>query len=174
MPYNTSRACIIRMQRYLDDMLRAKRTVSWPTRETKRLSYKIREALKAVERYPEYERYHKLKAWFRIKPMKGWVEAEFLGVEGADEETVHAPERLTFEEVLNVEGAAGVCIKFAAKSDELHFPQAILSNDERLTIYKWGLEQTPKWKLISHEDAGITMTRKRGVDSEFLWKPEGE
>ena len=174
MVYNTSRAVVIRMQRYLDDMLVAKRTLSWPVKDPKPFSYKVREALKAVERYAEYERYHGLKAWFRIKPMNGWVEAEFLGIEGAEVETIHAPERLTFEEVLNVDGAAGVCIKFEAKSDELHFPNAVLGDDERLQIYKWGLGQHPKWRLVSHEDAGITMTRKRGVDLAFLWKPEEE
>lgn len=172
MPYNTSRAVVIRMQRYLDDMLNAGRTISWPSKEPKVLSRKIREGFAAAGRYDEYERYHGLKAWFRIKPMKGWVEAEYLGTEG--ESVVNTPEKLVVEEVLDVQGAAGACIKFEAKSDELHFPNAVLSNRGRLTIYKWGLGQVPKWHLISHEDAGITMTRKRGVDQAFLWSPEEE
>ena len=169
MPYNTSKACVKRQQTYLDDMLNAKKTISWPARDAHTFARKIREAMFAAKCHDEYERYHDLKAFYRIRPRKGWVEAEYLG--HTEESRAQVPERMVVEEVIDVHGAVGACIKLAPKSDELNFPNAILGKKERLAIYEWGIKQEPKWKLISHENAGITMTRKRGVDPVFLWSP---
>lgn len=171
MAYNTSRACVGRMSRYLEDMLHAQETITWPIAEPDKHARKIREAMSAARGYPEFERYHKLKQIYRLHPRSGWVEAEYIGVPKGIQ--VHVPTSITLNDVLDVQGVVGAAIKFAVKSNELHFPKAVLSDDQKLALYTWAQSEGPPWKLISHEEVGVTLTRRQ-VEDIFVWVPEEE
>ena len=49
MPYNISKGVVHRNKRYLDDMLEARKTLTWHTHDAQALSKKIREALFAAQ-----------------------------------------------------------------------------------------------------------------------------
>ncbi len=167
MPYNISKGVVHRGKRYLDDMLEARKTLTWPTHDAKILSYKIREALFAAQKHPEFEPYHCLKSWFRIRDKKGWVEAEYIGPMGPNSGT--HPEGYTQPDVTEVHAVVGACIKFGGLADEILFPNAVLTDDDKKMIFVWGQEMG--WKLIDHGEAGVTMTTK-DVDPLYLWKPK--
>jgi hypothetical protein len=169
MVYNISKGVVHRSQRYLDDMLNAGKTLTWPTRKPSVLAYKIREALFAAQKHPEFTPYHKLKSWYRIHTRSGWVEAEYVGpISGSND--VHAPEGMTLSAYRTVEELVGACIKFERKADEIYFPNANLGEEQKELLYKWG--GGAGWKLIDHGETGVTMTRKDDVEELFLWKPE--
>ncbi|KKL91267.1 hypothetical protein LCGC14_1896350 [marine sediment metagenome] len=174
MVYNISKAVVHRNQRYLDDMLESKSTLTWPTHDAKTLTYKIREALYAAQKHPEFRQYHPLKNWFRIRSRGGggWVEAEYIGPIQNSLGDVHTPEGYVEPDVVDVESIVGSCIKLSHFANEIFFPKANLSNEGRLALYRWGKKED--WKLIDHGPEGVTMTRKRGVDELFLWSPEGD
>ncbi len=172
MVYNISKGVVHRNQRFLDDMLHGKRTLTWPARHPSVLAYKIREALNAVQKYPEFTPYHPLKDWYRLHLRTGWVEAEYIGPLFNQE--VHAPEGLTLEGARTVEEVVGACIKFSVSADELHFPKAVLSIKDKTALFRWGKQGEPPWMLINHDEVGLTMTRKRGVEEAFFWEPEDE
>ena len=171
MPYNKSKHVVVRMQRYLDDMSLNRKNLSWPADNPEKLAGRIREAFHAVKFHPEYKQYHNLKPFFRIRAGTGYVEAEYVGPLGSAQET-YTPEAMTIPEVEDVNGVVGACIKFGVKADELRFPHARLTEGECQAVYTWGRGEHPRWSLINHEEAGITMTRRRGVDEVFLWRPK--
>ncbi len=175
MPYNISKGVVHRNQRFLDDMLHGKKTLTWPAHDSGILAYKIREALFAAQRHPEFMPYHVLKNWYRIHARLGWVEAEYIGPI-ISEQDVQAPTNLTLGRYTSVEEIVGACIKFVRTADELHFPDAQLSVEDRTMLYRWGKTNIekgqPDWNLIDHGEGGVTMTRKKGVEEMFLWKPE--
>jgi len=174
MPYNVSKACVRRMSSFLDQMNTAKSTLTWPAKDPRVFAYKIREAMWAATKHPEFSHLHHLKDNYRIRPYSGWVEAEWIGT-SIPESRAQSPKAMEVQEAINAAGVVGACIKFREKADELHFPKAVLSERDLLAIYKWGLSEDPPWKLIFHDGAGVTMTRKRGVHKIFLWSPpEGE
>lgn len=175
MAYNTSKHCVVRMKRYLNDMAEAKKTITWPASDPRKMAYHIREAMYASQRYPEFKAFHGLRDWYRISPRQGWVEAEYLGLDEGDRPAkVNIPERLTVGEVEDVHGVVGACIKFAEKADEIYFPNVKkLKEEEKLAVHQWGKGSSPPWQLIDHEEAGVTMTRKQGVNEMFIWRPEG-
>ena len=121
------------MSRYLEDMLTAKRTISWPVSDPELVARRIREALYASRCHEDFRNYHKLKEWFRLRSRPGWVEAEYIGpLVGAT--PVYSPGSMTIGEADDVNGVVGACIKLAAKAEELHFPNARLSDEEQLQV----------------------------------------
>lgn len=172
MSYNTSKGVIKRSQAYLDAMLEARRTHSWPADHPFQLAYKIREAMYAVQKYSEYARYHDLREFFRIRPGTGWVEAQYIGppIGGI---TTYTPQSMQVSEATDIRHVVGACIKFGVKADELVFPNAQLNVEDLKMLYKWSHkeEHGPIWHIIFH-DPGVTMTRRHGVDKLFIWTPE--
>lgn len=169
MPYNTSRAVVTRNKRFLDDMLEGKRTLTWPAENPEQMARKIREALAAVMKYPDLQRYHDLKAFYRLRPGLAWVEAEYIGPPAGSD--TYTPRSMQIPEATTYQHVVGACIKFGAKADELVFPNVHASDKELLALYEWGRsEEHVEWKLIFH-DPGVTMTRRRQVDKLFLWRP---
>ena len=168
MVYNTSQACVRRHERYLQDMLQAEATLTWPASDAEVFARKLREAMFAAQKHPEYTHFHRLRDLYRIRPMNGWVEAQWLGPPAAVKAS--KPTLMRIEEAINAQGVVGACIKFAPKGNEINFPNAVLTEDEKLAVYAWGMGEVPQWQLISHDNEGVTMTRKP-VDQVFLWKP---
>lgn len=172
MPYNLSRAAVRRHMRYLQDMKEASTTLTWPAENPAQFARKLREAMAAAQKYSEFSEFHKLKDFYRISPRTGWVEAVWLGPQAGQVAT--KPSRLTINEATDAYGIVGACLKFAAKANELYFPNALLKEGEKLKVYEWGRSENPRWKLIDHSDGGATMSRKHGIDPFYLWKPEEE
>ena len=170
MPYNKSKACVRRYLRYMQDMNEQKTTLTWPAEDAVRFARRLREAMWAACHHPEFSYLHDLRDLYRIRPRAGWVEAEFIGPPARA--VPRAPERLEGPEAINAPAVVGACIKFADRANEIHCPNAILTEGELLTVYEWGRGEVPEWRLISHSEAGVTMTRKRGIDKTFLWKPK--
>lgn len=177
MPYNTSTRTIVRMRRYLDDML-ALRTMRWPTNEPEVLARRIREALAAAEVHEKvYPQFKELKAWFRLRVKKKprpYVEAEYIGPSDEDEATLPAitgvePTRAEFPDTVTLVEAVSIAIEKFVEHNELHFPNLNLNPNDKLTLYNW-TKQELKWKYLDHEGAGITLTQKP-VQEIFLWRP---
>ena len=169
MPYNISKGAVHRSLRYLDDMKENRKTLTWPTHDAKVLSYKIREALYACMKHPEFQAYHHLKAAYRIRNRGGWVEAEYVGM---PESTtgVQAPEGYNQPDITDVQSVVGACINLERLADEILFPNAVMDEGDKFALFTWGGGQG--WKLIDHGEAGVTMTKK-DVEDIFLWKPDG-
>lgn len=170
MPFNISKAVVHRSRRYLDDMLQAKRTLTFPAHDGAKLAYQIREARYAALRHPEFAQYHPLKEWYRIRDKGTYVEAEYIGPIAPTEHQSFTQTQQTITEVNTLEQVVGACIKFSAESDEIIFPNVVLNEAELGVLYEWS--KTAGWKIIWQEDAGVTMT-KRKVDDIFIWRPQG-
>jgi hypothetical protein len=171
MPYNISKAVVNRSRRYLDEMLNNPRTITWPAVSPRKLAYKVREALFAAKRHKDFAIYHLLHDNFRIREYPGYVEAEYIGppVNALGTTIV---EGVTVEEATDIRGVVGAVIKYGVTVDEIRFPNVRATDEELAIVYKWGMNEKPIWRLISHEDNGITMTRRQGLDEIFFWKPE--
>ena len=171
MPYNTSKAVVHRSRRYLDEMLRAGKSITFPTSDPKRLAYRLREAIYTTTRYKDFTIYHPLHENFRIRPKSGWVEAEYIGPP-TDVSLDAEAAVFTVAEVTSLNEVVGAVIKFGSRIEEIHFPNARLSLADLRVIWEWGHKDG--WNLIWHDDLGITITRRQGVSEEFFWSPPEE
>ena len=168
MAYNTSKASVRRIKRHIDDMIVAARTITWPAKEPRKFAYHIREAIFAARHHPEYEKYAALRVDYKIYSHRGYVEARYQGTPIDEVVTVTAPERMTITEITDAPGIVGAAIKFEPRTDEIYFPNAVLNDDEKLSVWRWG--RMEGWALIDQEDEGVTLTR-REVEKIFLWQP---
>lgn len=174
MGYNTSKRVVLRMQSYLERLFTARRTITWPTKDAEALARKIREALTAVQHHPQYEKYIPVKSWYTIHARSGYVEAEWLHeIEGvtpqeSGNEAIGVEEGLMFEDIIDLQDIVGAAIIHAMDAAELEFPNARLSDEDRLTLYRW--TETVEWRYIDRDDAGIVLTKK-SVDPILIWKP---
>lgn len=75
---------------------------------------------------------------------------------------------MTLKDVNTLAGVVGAAIKFREEAEEVRFPHALLSLEEKKKLWQWG--QTSNWRFIDHEEEGITLTR-RPIDEELLWSP---
>lgn len=177
MTYNTSRACVLRMKGYLETMFAGRRSLTWPSREPEKLARRIREAMKAVQHHPEFKHYIPLKTWYTLHARSGFVEARFLGQEEGVEpgvealSTVKALEDLTLPDLTDLQSIVGAAIMYVEKTEELVFPDALLSYNDKLTLFKWTKQGEGGWKFIDRDDAGVVLTRK-SVNPILLWRPE--
>lgn len=169
MPYNTSIHVCRRQKRYLDDMLNARRTITWPAHEPQKMARRIREALHAVQYHDEFSAYADLKSFYRIRARKGFVEAQWLGEDPDAPTAPSTPGLMEINEVSNIMGAIGAAIKFGHQADEIYFPNVQPSEEEKVTLWKWA--GTSGWKMIDQLDKGITLT-KQPVDPFLIWEPE--
>lgn len=168
MPYNKSRGSVNRHLRYLEDMAMARRTLTWPAENPEATARKLREAMAAAETFPDFNRFHKLRSFYKIRVQTGFVEAHYIGPVRPEDYKVFTPERRVVPEVEDVHGVVGACIQLKAQADELNFPRAVLSEEDLHALWAWAHGE--KWKLINHDGAGVTLTR-RAVDDIYVWKP---
>jgi hypothetical protein len=85
------------------------------------------------------------------------------------------PKKLTIDmEITTPHAVIGAAIKYQDLHQEIHFPYARLTHSQLATVSTWTLstggEDTIPWRLIEHEGAGITLTR-RDIPEEIVWKP---
>jgi hypothetical protein len=79
MPYNRSKATVVRMQSYLRDMAEAQTDLFFPSAHPPRLAYRIREALNATRFHPEFHHLSYLKDFYELSPVEGGVRVRYLG-----------------------------------------------------------------------------------------------
>jgi hypothetical protein len=172
--YNISKRAVQRMSAYLEAMYAGQRTMTWPSKEPEKLARRIREAMTAVQHHPQYERYIPLKILYVLHARSGFVEAEWVGTEEGVAQGVAAiptiVQPLTLPDIYDLEGIVGAAIAYAAETDELTFPEAIISEEDKNTLYLWTIADG-LWKFIDQDDAGITLTRKE-VEAFLLWEPD--
>lgn len=184
MGFNKSEKAILRVKRYLDDMLSGQHTVSWPSSAPRKLQRMIYDGMHAVEGKKEYNLYWNLRLWYRIRVKDGYVEAEWRGVgiipslpgiaDDIPRTTIVPVETREFKDIGTAEGIVGVVISYNHQCNEMYFPDAIeLSDHELNTIYIWLSKEHPEWKLINQVDHGVTVT-KRDVNPIYYWHPPEE
>lgn len=177
MGYNKSYGPIRRMQKYLDALLSSRRTMDFAAQEPAKLAYRLREAIAASEEWDRYEKYTVLKDWYRFECEEGHVRARYqLRVEpiemkskASETREVSTMPEVTVTEATTVTAVVGAGLKFNSH-DEIRFPNAVLTPEEKLTLWKWC--QTSGWEIIDHEEAGLTLTRK-DVSEAILFRPGG-
>lgn len=185
MAYNKSKNAVVRMRRYLDDMV-AMRTITWVSPNPEVLARRIREALAASELYRDtWPQYIGLKPQFQIRAKQGYVEAKFLmeglipvGLpEGGQANVIggiaSVPVPRVIDTMMDLAGIVGTAIELAQKTNELTFPKVSLSYADKLKLYRWTKEDKTGWKFIDQLEEGITLTR-RPVGSIYLWEPDEE
>lgn len=167
MGYNLSRGPLVRMERYLQDMAEAKKTIVWVTANPSSLAYRIREALAGAKHHDEFAHYDKLRHIFKIREGERQVKAVYVGAEYSHPVL---PEKLTVDlPITSSMGVVGAAIKLGAQTEEIHFTNANLSDTERKTLYNW--TQSNDWTYIEHYDNTLTLTKEK-VDEDLIWRPE--
>jgi len=119
-----------------------------------------------------------------IEPAKGWrkrklkptkdelkpVDPEELEEEAiAGAEIREVLETATIPNVPTLSGIIEAVKKYEPKSPEIFFPDAKLDNDQMRRLHTWATQK--KFKMIDHEERGITLTKKF-IEKGMEWKPE--
>lgn len=175
MGYNTSIGPPRRMEEYLNRLLENRETVDFAADDPPSLAYKLREAIHASGYHDRYEHFEKLGELYEFKALDGRVRARYIGpedpdiVEGVEETPPSQP--MTIQEAQDLTSVVGAAMEVADKTDEIRFPNAILGETMKERLYGWATENG--WKIIDHEEAGITLT-KRDVADSIVWRPEDE
>ncbi len=166
MGYNLSKGPLVRMERYLQDMSQSRSSLRWITVRPQSLAYKIREAMHGAKHHKEYEHYDKLRHIFKIRESPKCVEAIYIGTEYIEPT---APTKLEVDmEITLAIGIVGSVIKLGAQTNEIHFTDANLTEEESESLYKW--TSVNGWTYINHYDGTVTVTQKV-VDPDIIWSP---
>ena len=179
MGYNISRHAVERNRPQLDDLLALRKTFEIPTASPQRLASKLWEAIRSArelsERYPQYAKYAEISVLYRLRQTKTgvlceWV-ADLLKDSGEDTKSpTLVPTRMEFPEAASVMDVIATVTKFS-DMQEIRFPNAVLQQRDRKKLYNWTKKEGVTWRYISHDDAGLTLTKKE-VPEELLWNPE--
>jgi hypothetical protein len=193
--YATSRRTVIRMLGHLK-VLEKRATIQFAAENPSRLAYAIREALFAAQFYPDFIRFKELRKKYRFEVREGCViaryeemdksvdEFEFAVVDAkvigetaasrADDLGALAQEALstaTLPGVSTLDAVIGGTIKYSPQCEEVYFPDAILTENEKERLFRWAVGEG--WKIIDNEEDGITLTQK-GVPEAIVWKPSDQ
>ena len=182
MGYSISRRSIVRVKPYLDKMVESKETVVFPG-DSKRLAYLLNQGIRsAVELgLEEFKEYAELETLYRFKLREGELIAEFrqlgfsqeerneFAILSAREEIAKAANKHVVETALNLIDVMATMISLS-EADEIRFPSAILSNDDKIRLYGWTREmENVGWAMIDQGDRGIILT-KLDVPTEVLYR----
>ena len=163
MGYNPSIRSVVKVENYLEEMLRSESDLEWtPPKDVTpfELSFRIREGIRAALGYPQYHKYAGLLSKWMIRQRPRSVKAELklskweatkleMGVINLDGPT----------DAVEVIGAA---IKH--KGQKMFFPNAAPS----ISLYNWC--EKNGYNIIYSEDAGLTLTKESVGD--LRWSPE--
>jgi hypothetical protein len=177
MGYTISRASVIRNKEQLEQLLKMKQTlvfknISNPTR----LAHKLREAIAASGEFDEFKHLAELKTMYRFRTGSNTVIAQYevtsvepepVNKDNIQEPKPIVPEKKTIPEPLGELDVVATALKFS-KEIEIHFPNAILSEEGKTKIWRW--TQTVDWNYIDHDGAGLTLTKK-DIPEEVKWQP---
>lgn len=181
MGYNISRHSVMRQLPQLQALLHAEESLRFPTANPRRLAFKLREALKAAEAFPEFAEFAPLVTRFRFREETGAVLAEYLGVidpEAVEESDIPMfrnevrPQKKTLPGAVFLMDILALVIKFTHE-EELYFPDARLPEEDKARLDDWLNEQSEAWNFIDHSyggGQGLTLTKKE-VPEEIIWRP---
>lgn len=184
MGYTISRASVTRNKEQLEQLLKMKTTLVFrDVANPQKLAYKLREAIAAAAHYDEFKHLAWLSTMytFRTGVREVIAQYEILDIDptipmperpGAEVEmpskSIPIPEKKTIPDAQGIMEVVGYVLKFP-REQEIHFPNAVLMDEDRLKLHKWTQEQD--WKYIDHDEGGLTLT-KRDIPKEVLWQPE--
>jgi hypothetical protein len=164
--YARSKKAILKVESVLKDLLEATDDIAFVSTEPQRLAYCIHEALRSAAVYPEYTNYAELRNKFVIRVKSNKVLAEIRNRQPVALKIMKEQlSKMTLDEVTDVLGIVGAAVKH--KATELHFPLAILSQDDLRTLYNWTV--TSGYHIIHHDNAGLTLTKVH--PGELAWIP---
>lgn len=193
MGYNTTIGPPRRMEAYLKKLLNRKETIRFATDDPHSLAYRLREAIYASQFHEKYEEYYKLRDMYTFRDKGDHVLADYQrvfpveAIEGEDEapelediEPEDAPEyrpddegptKMEVPEAESVMEVVNVAINRGEEYRELVFPNATLMAQHLERLH--GFTESNDWKIISHGEDGVTLTREQ-VPDEITWTPDEE
>lgn len=163
MGYSNNSAVIARVRPLLDQMVKATSDLVWPSKDPHMLGYHIREAM-TYAKAREIDPYKGLKSQWIIRNRGDRVVAERRDVI-AFEALQSAMQKMEIENLHSVVEIVGAAI--AHKAHHIYFPDAILTPDERLMLWKWA--RSNEYYIVVAE-VGVTLTKEN--PGEAAWTPE--
>ena len=182
MGYNLSRHVIRRNRPQLDQLVKHQSSMRFATDNPIRLANKLREARAACAEYEDTVEMAEVLSHYTFSVERDQVLATYDKVsdgvlvgavvgELVDEKTLFQTERDAPQAVSLLEVLAEVI--GSEKEEEVYFPEAALSLEEKIRLNEWIAQSEVQWYFIDHEDKGITLTRFE-VDEELRWMPRDE
>lgn len=96
------------------------------------------------------------------------IDLDLGGLLPADE-----PQKIQLTEVDSLHGIVGAVLKYGSSHEEIYFPEAQLTTEEKEKLLAWCQSQDEDWGFIDHEEAGLTLTRAV-VMEDLLWNGDSE
>jgi hypothetical protein len=180
MAYSRAKTAVQRAQKQLEQLYKSRKTIDWATPNPSRLSYQLREAIHAAQYHEEFRHLADLRYVYEFRQLNGSVRAHYIGldlpeslttpVEGDAGTDVGASEMPTtrLDGPSTLTEVIGAMISLGDTVAEVFLPDAALSEDDLRRLYVFAHDA--EWSLISHEGAGVTLTR-RTVAKELLYEP---
>ncbi len=143
MSYSRNKNALKRVQKILDDMLKAPEgeDISFMSTNPVKLAYQLHEALDVADTYMEFVKYRPLRKLFKF--------------------------RTRFDRVIAECKAKPVDAK--DKANELYFPKAILTDDDLNKLHKW--TSMSGLFIINNYEVGITIVKNN--PGELAYEPAG-
>jgi len=180
MGYNISRFSVNRNLPQLDLLLKAQTDIRFETAHPRKLSYKLREALHASREFDDLKHYYEtITPNFTFKEEPNAVVATYnpvpvgipVGpVDVQSNSKVDGPSKGSLDGARTLIDVIGGGVEGDERGyEELHFPNAILSQDDIKKLWDW--TETTSWGLIDHQEKGLTLTKSEKYN-DFFWSPE--
>lgn len=180
MSYSRTPRKLNRMRPYLNELRAADAAatdVSWPSHDPQKLAYDLRDCLASTRLFPEFVTFSPLAERYEIRVKPGRVQAHRLVPDSKAPREEEAVKPLTptalleLKDINDLPSLIGAAIHFREQADELTFPLAVLDTHDKNTLWAWCRASEVGWKMIDHDEAGITLTR-REVPDDVLFTPE--
>lgn len=170
MSYSRNKNALKRVQKILDDMLKAPEgeDIAFISTNPLKLSYQLHEAFDVADTYPEFANYRPLKKLFKVRVRFDRVVCERKG-KPVDAKAILEQQlsKMTIDNVADILGIIGAATKH--KATEMYFPKAILTDDDLSKLYKW--TSISGYYIINNYDVGITITKNN--PGELAYEPAG-
>jgi hypothetical protein len=176
MGYKLRPGSVLRMKKFLDEMLTECRTLQYKTARPESLRFRLLQAIKSAEalspQHSQFLKYRGLGTLYNFRVQGDRVFAVWHEDRTGSVRLVESTEVIVDMPIRSAEAVLGV-IQNAEDADELIFVNASLSLRDQKLLYKWTQSDTVRWSYIDHYNGTITMTL-RTVEPEILWRPENE
>lgn len=185
--YHISRKSVIRVKPILDQLVKDRMTIKFPSVDPDNLAYLINQGIRSSQKLEieEYIPYRELDNLYRFKRKQelGFLIAEFidLPVKGIPDKSnsENIKRDLDKKEIPSAISLIDVMASIISNpnADEIYFPNASLDRESKIRLYGWTKEmENSIWKYIDQGDRGAILTKSQDVPWEILFKPleEGE
>ena len=170
MSYSRNKNALKRVQKILDDMLKAPEgeDISFMSTNPVKLAYQLHEALDVADTYMEFVKYRPLRKLFKFRTRFDRVVAE-CKAKPVDAKAILSDQlsKMTVDDVADVLGIIGAATKH--KANELYFPKAILTDDDLNKLHKW--TSMSGLFIINNYEVGITIVKNN--PGELAYEPAG-